>query len=145
MKLEEIEKEWAIDCEINKNDLTGEALKIPKLHAKWHKYLNAEKQTLYKLRQNLTQLEHILERYYSRTLLPGEMVKYGLKELPDVRLPKPEMAKAISSHTSMVELKLMIGTQSDKVDFITDIIKSIHGRGYLIRDAIEWCKYQAGN
>lgn len=144
MKFEEYESEWARDCSIDKLHLDSESVKIPSLHAKWWKHLNAEKKTLRELSERYRAMENVLEGFYSRTLSVEEMTKYGFSELPDKKVLKPEMAKTIACHPKMVELKIRIGLQQDKVDYLQDIIKAIHTRSFAIRDAIEFIKYQNG-
>lgn len=144
MTFEEYEAEWAKDCELNQQELTREALRIPNLHSKWTAYLNRERRMLHTHRKEVQELEYALEGYFSRTLTMQEMEKYGFGELPDKKTLKPDMSRAIGSHPKMMDRKLRLGQQQDKVDYLVDIIRAIHGRGFLIRDAIEWAKFQAG-
>lgn len=145
MKFEEHESEWAADCAIDNNNLHREALKIPQLHAKWTKRLNDERRSLHAYKLKMQELENVLEGYYSRTLTMQEMEKFGMPELPDKKVLKPDMARTISSDKKMIEMKLRVGQQSDKVDYLADIVKAVHGRAFIIRDAIEWNKFQAGS
>lgn len=145
MKFEEIESEWVSDCAIDRLRLDSEALKIPSLHAKWWRHLNDERKILRELVERSRAMENILDGFYSRTLSIKEMEKYGFAELPDKKVLKPDMARTIASHPKMVELKIRIGLQQDKVEYLSDIIKAIHTRSFAIRDAIEFMKFQAGN
>lgn len=145
MKFEDIENEWVEDCKMDRLHLDSEALKIPSLHSKWWRYMNAERKVLRELVERSRSMENILDGFYSRTLSIGEMEKYGFSELPDKKVLKPDMARTIASHPKMVELKIRIGLQQDKVEYLSDIIKAIHTRSFAIRDAIEFLKFHAGN
>jgi hypothetical protein len=44
----------------------------------------------------------------------------------------------------IIELSLKIGMQQEKVDFLADIIKTLHSRGYAIKNAIDFYRFQQG-
>jgi hypothetical protein len=144
MTFEEINKEWAQDSILNQLALDSESLKIPSLHAKWWRIMNEERKALRELSETANAMERVLDDYYSRTISVEEMQKYGFKELPEKKVLKPDMPKVISSHPKMIAIKLRLGTQKDKVEYLMDIIKSIHNRSFAIRDAIEFRKFQNG-
>lgn len=145
MTFDEINEEWSRDCIMNQVALDSEALKIPSLHAKWWRIMNEERKELRNISATAESMEKVLEDYYSRTMSASEMEKYGFRELPEKKVLKPDMAKTISIHPKMVSIKLKVGGQRDKVEYIQDILKSVHGRSFAIRDAIEFRKFQAGN
>ena len=144
MKLEEIEKIWMEDASIDETNLGSEALDIPKLHAKWYKILMEETRILYALSMKKDELELILEGYFSKTLSADELKEFGLPDFPDKKILKPDIPKHIQAQPDMVKLNLKIATQSDKLDFIKDVLKQIHGRSFIIKDAIQWAIFQAG-
>lgn len=145
MKLDDIETEWARDSALNADDLQAEITRTAKLHSKWYTTLNSLRRDLLSLDVDIQKWTNALEGYYSRTLTVEEMTKFGFKELPEKRLLKGDLDKAIANHQKMIELKIRRGLAVDKLKFVEDIIKNIHGRGFLIRDLIEWKKFVAGN
>lgn len=144
MKLEDIEKIWVEDSHISPTDLGGEALKIPKLHSKWYSILLDEKKRLYALSIKKDELEIILEGYYLKTLTDEELKEYNLPPMPDKRILRTDVSKHINTNERMIRINLQIAQQSDKINFITDVLKQIHGRSFIIKDAIQWAIFQAG-
>lgn len=144
MRFEEYESEWTADCVMDPNKLSSEALRIPNLHAKWSRHLNTERRQLHSHRKKVQEYEYALEGFFSRTLTMAEMKKWEFEELPDKKIAKAEMTRAIAADSKMMDYKLALGQQQDKVDYLADIIRAVHGRGFVIRDAIEWTKFQAG-
>lgn len=144
MKLNEIEIAWQQDSTINQTDLGGEALKIPKLHAKYHAILNNEKLVLMKYKHDLDKLQLLLEEYFSKTLTTKELADYGLPPYTEKRILKTDIQKYIDTWPDIVAQKLKIGTQHEKIEYLKDILKMIHGRSFQLRDAIEWFKFTNG-
>lgn len=144
MLLEEIEKEWSEDATINPLKLAEESLRIPKLHAKYSTILNREKIIIGILKTNLDKKEYILEQYYKRTLTIDELNEYKLPLVQDKKIANPEIPKTIAADKDIIELKNRIGAQSVKIEFLDSIMKSIHTRNWVIKDAIDWRKFEHG-
>lgn len=90
MILEDIEKEWASDSIISPLKLDEESLKIPRLHAKYHKILTEEKIRLIKIQEKLQELEYIYEQFYAKTLTIEELQQYNLPTILDKKYIKQE-------------------------------------------------------
>ncbi len=144
MLLEDIEKEWANDTVINPLKLADESMKIPKLHAKYSTYLNIEKIVAIKLKSLLEEKEYILEQYYKKTLTIDELNEYKLPLTQDKKVAVPEIPKVIANTKEIVDIKNRLGTQNIKIEFLESIMKSIHTRNWVIKDAIEWRKFENG-
>lgn len=144
MKLEEIEKIWLDDSVIDETDLGRAALDIPKLHAKWYAILMREKQLLYGLSIKKDELELLLEAYYGKTLTQEELDQFDLPEYSDKKILRPDIPKHIASNEKMIKINLQIASQTDKIEFVKDVLKQIHGRSFIIKDAIQWVLFQAG-
>lgn len=144
MLLEDIEKEWASDTEINPLKLDSESLKIPKLHSKYYKLLVHEKMVLIKLKTKLEEKEYILEQFYNKTLTIEELNEYNLPLIQDKKVLRQDIPTAISNRPDVIELKTKLGIQNIKIEFLESILKSIQSRNWNIRDAIEWRKFESG-
>jgi hypothetical protein len=145
MLLEDIEKEWAADTIINPLKLTDESIKIPKLHAKYSTFINKERMVFIKLKSTLEEKEYILEQYYKKTLTIDELNQYKLPLVQDKKVSVPEIPKVIANTKEVVDLKNRMGAQNIKIEFLESIIKSIHTRNWVIKDAIEWRKFESGS
>jgi len=145
VKIEDIEKMWMEDAEINASDLSTEALRIPKLHSKWYSCLLNEKRIFHSLLIRKDEQSMILEAYFLKTLTTEELVLAELPPYSDKKILRTDVQKHIDMWPAMVQLNLKIAMQSDKIEFIKDILKTIHGRSFIIRDSIEFSKFQAGS
>jgi len=145
MLLEEIEKEWAEDVNINPLKLDAESLRIPKLHSKYYKMLVHEKMVLIKLKNKLEEKEYILEQFYNKTLTVEELNQHNLPLIQDKKILRQDIPSVISNRPDVIELKTKLGVQHIKIEFLESILKSIQGRNWNIRDAIEWRKFENGN
>jgi len=145
MLLEEIEKEWAEDVIINPLKLDSESLRIPKLHLKYYKMLVHEKMVLIKLKTKLEENEYILEQFYNKTLTVEELNQHKLPLIQDKKILRQDIPTVISNRPDVIELKTKLGVQNIKIEFLESILKSIQGRKWNIRDAIEWRKFENGN
>lgn len=145
MKLSDIEIEWVNDSVIKPENLGGEALKIPRLHSKYYGFLLNEKRLMHGLCYKKDELTLTLENYFAKTLTVEELVEFKLPPYSDKRVLKPDYPKYIQMFPTMVELNLKIATQSDKIEFLKDILKNIHGRSFIIKDAIEFQKFESGS
>lgn len=145
MLLEEIEKEWAEDVIINPLKLDSESLRIPKLHSKYYKMLVHEKMVLIKLKTKLEEKEYILEQFYNKTLTVEELNQHKLPLIQDKKILRQDIPTVISNRPDVIELKTKLGVQNIKIEFLESILKSIQGRNWNIRDAIEWRKFENGN
>lgn len=145
MLLEEIEKEWSEDVIINPLKLDAESLRIPKLHSKYYKMLVHEKMVLIKLKNKLEEKEYILEQFYNKTLTVEELNQHNLPLIQDKKILRQDIPTVISNRPDIIELKTKLGVQHIKIEFLESILKSIQGRNWNIRDAIEWRKFENGN
>ncbi len=145
MTLEEIEKAWMEDVEINQVKLQDESLKIPKLHSKYYNILTREKIVLYKNKQALEEKEYIFEQFFLKTLTQEEIIQYGLVEYSSKKYMKSDVHKAINTIPEIKKLKEKVGLQNIKIDFLESIIKQINNRNWLIRDVIEIRKFENGS
>lgn len=144
MKFEDIEKEWAIDSEIDRSDLGKAALDISSLHSKYFKILHAEKRNLYLLVEKKAELEHNLESWFLKTMTAEERLAANLPDFLDKKVLKSDVDRHIARYPDIVQLNLKIGIQTDKIEFLKDIIKSIHNRSFIIKDAISWLMFTQG-
>jgi hypothetical protein len=145
MKIEDIESEWSKDAKISETNLGGEALKIPRLHSKWYSMMLNEKKILYSISIRKEELAIILEAYFAKTLTMEELKQHDLPPSSDKKILRQDIPKHIANYPAMVTLNLKIALQSDKIEFMKDILKHIHGRSFIIKDAIAWAQFSNGS
>jgi len=144
MMLEDIEKEWAKDVVLDPLRLDRESLNIPKLHSKYWNILVNEKLVMLKLKNKLENREYILEQFFNKTLTTEELQEHKLPIVQDKKVMKTDIPKAIANTPDIIDTKTKIGVQHVKIDFIDSILKQVQNRNWVIRDAIEWRKFENG-
>lgn len=143
MKFEDIFEEWKKDSEIDKTDLGNESLKIPRLHHKYYMMLVSEKASLKKLDAQMKQLRLSKYEFYSQGHTE-ETKKLGWELPPRGIILKADIPMYIESDKDIIDLSLKIGMQGEKVEFLESIIKSLHNRNFLIKNAIDFVKFTMG-
>ena len=136
MHLDTIEKMWAADAPISPADLTNESLRVPVLHNKYYKLLGAERIKLLELQQEYDALELEKRQFY----LYGSdeySRKKGWQERPQGRVLKAELPPVLAADSDLGIQKLRIAIQSEKVQYLEEIVKQINNRSYHINNAIK--------
>lgn len=145
MKTQDIVTQWEKDCQIDPTDLTTAAISTPKLHAKYFRLFLEEKDELIQLSGALKLLK--LEKFEFYTQGPTEDVvaNWRVKSLPDSGIIlKADVARYLEADLDIINLELRYNRQLEKVKFIESIIASLKERGYAIRNALDYMKFQMG-
>jgi hypothetical protein len=143
MTRDEILDEWTKDGIIDPAHLDTESLNIPRLHAKYIRFLSNEKMTLRAYEAELKKLS--LEKY--EWLLHGDTVeskKLGWELPPSGRIMRVEVDRYLSADEDINKLTFKLENQRQKVYILEDILKVIHGRNFLIKNAISFQIFQNG-
>ena len=69
-------------------------------------------------------------------------VEDQLAKDPPVR---QEVEQYLTSDADLSPVAAKLEVQELKLKFIEDVIKSINGRGYLIKSAVEWLRFSQGS
>jgi folate-dependent tRNA-U54 methylase TrmFO/GidA len=143
MKIDDIFAEWEKDSEIDRNDLSEESLKIPKLHGKYYKFYVEAKMKLIQLKEDKKQL--ILDKHdYYRGIMPTEeLVKRGWEPWR-LSILKAELPMYLDADQDIIDLNLKIAVNQEKVDLIESLIKNLSMRGFQIKSAIDFMKFREG-
>lgn len=143
MKISEIHDKWDIDCDIDLDDLAEESRKIPKLHAKYYRLYTAEHAFLRKMRAKLADLTSLKKAYYQGILPKSQLDELGWEPFQQ-RILKSDIPSVLEGDSDLISAKLIIGEQEEKVEFIESIIKSLNGRGFLLKTAMDFQKFKTG-
>lgn len=143
MKLEEIHQLWADDSDINKMELGDESLKLPKLHSKYLNIMTTERMLLKRLEEDRKELVKLKHDYY-RGILPEEDLRENGWTPFQLSVLKSDIPMHLDADQDIIKINLKIAMQQEKVDVLESIIRAITNRGYLIKNAIEWHKFQVG-
>ena len=143
MKFEDIFDEWKKDCDIDRTDLAVESLKIPKLHHKYYMWYIAEKNALRKLELQMKELKLAKNEFYGQGHTEETREKGWTLPARGMIL-KTDIPMYLEADKDIIEHSLKIGMQQEKVEFLESIIKSLQTRGYLIKNAIDFMRFQMG-
>ena len=143
MTRDEILDEWNQDGLIDPAHLDKESLNIPRLHAKYLRYLSNEKMALKVCDGELKKLSLLKSEF----LLHGDTLeskKLGWELPPQGRVMRTEVERYLSADEDLLKLSLKLENQRQKVYILEDILKVIHSRNFLIKNAISFQIFQSG-
>ena len=143
MKIDEILDLWKIDAQIDKTEISDEALEIAKLHHKYFQILVKERLQLKKQESDMKKLK--LEKYEFFTQGPNEETQEKGWKLPAKGLIlKSDIPMYMEADSDIVDLSLRIGLQQEKVTLLESIISMISYRNNTLKVAVEWQKFVNG-
>lgn len=143
MKIEDIEKLWEEDCEIDSVDLAGEALNIPKLHNKYLKIYNNVRLRILNLKDKHTDLLKVKNQYYSGKLSKEELDEYGWEPF-QYKVLRNDLKTYTDSDPDLRKIRTRIEYFEIVLDYLKSIIEQINKRNFSISSAIQWKKFTSG-
>jgi len=143
MKLDDIMEMWSEDCNVNRLELGEESLKLPKLHSKYLRIFTEERLLNRRLEGERKELILLKHDYY-RGIMPEDDLRANGWEPFRLNVLKSDIPMYIEADQDIIKLNLRIAMQQEKVDALESIIRSINNRGFLIKNAIEFAKFQVG-
>lgn len=143
MKLEDIQLSWKQDSQIDRTELGEESLRIPQLHSKYFNLYSQERLALKKMQAEYKQLYKRKFELYTGTISEEELIEWGWEPFP-LKILKADMGVYLEADEDLNKADLKMEMQKEKIDFLDSIIKSLTNRGFQIKNAIEWTKFQMG-
>ena len=141
MTLEELQKEAREDLVIlNQERLDQESYKNQNIKPKWLEYRTKYDQLLIMSRANHQKMYREKWEYYGGK---SDAKVYVAKPF-DLRVLKTDLQMYINSDEEILSLQGKISYYESIIKYIDGIIKSIDNRGWDIRNATEWKKFEAG-
>jgi hypothetical protein len=143
MTLEDIMNQWDIDCEINKDDISNESLNVPKLHNKYLRIHITEIAALKKYKIEYDKIMNFKWKYYNGLLTKEELIEYEIKPF-QLKILKQDLPIYLNADEDLINTKLKMELQEEKVKFLENILKSIISRNFHIKNYIENQKFENG-
>ena len=141
MNLDELKKEAYKDLPItNQEHLDQEAYKNQEIKAKWLDYKSRFELLLTKNKGDYQKLYREKWEYYGGK---ADAKIYATKPF-DLKVLKTDLAVYITSDEEIINAENKVGYLETIVDYIKGVIKSVDNRGWDIKNAIEWKKFEAG-
>lgn len=143
MKFNDIRNMVLKDMQIDDSMLDIESLKIPQLHNKYLNIFHDERLILRKLQVERREMTRDKWEFYSGKMSEDELKLRGWEPF-QLKVLKQDLDRYIHSDKDVVVIEDKITLQEEKVDYLASTIKSINGRGWEIKNAIEWRKFTNG-
>ena len=143
MNLDEIQAQWEQDSDIDRTELGAESLRIGKLHSKYFKFFSTERMRLKQMEQQYRQLYKTRYDYYMGILDIDTLRENGWEPNP-LKILKTDIPMHLDADRILQDQQLRVDLQREKVDLLESIIKHLPNRGFNIKSAIEWAKFQHG-
>lgn len=141
MTLEELQKEWEKDSEIDDEMIDMESLKTHKLHSKYLNLLSNEKVAYLKYDAALNKLEDILDRYYGGSLDGKDINRPPFKLKADTKSSREKLIKA---DDQFQKLNFQKSLCLEKILFLKEVLISINQRGYSLTNTTNYRKFISG-
>ena len=144
MTLDEMREQWSIDCQLNEENLSGEALKIPLLHSKYLDELINYKLKQTKVQMDIAKLRALKGRYFRGELTSEELREHGWEQW-QYRTLKADIDGLLEADPDLQLLITRDQFLKTVIYFLESCMTEIKNRNFAIKSAIDWIKWRAGN
>ena len=140
MTLDELKLQVQRDLKVDNEHLDTESLKNQEIKATYLDYKSRYELLLYKAKGDYKRMYREKWEYYGGK---ADAKIYATKPF-DLKVLKTDLAVYISADEEMINAENKVGYLETVVDYIKGVIKSVDNRGWDIKNAIEWRKFEAG-
>ena len=140
MNLDELKLQVSQDLKVDDEHLDTESLKNQEIKAKYLDHKSKFELLLFKAKGDYKRLYREKWEYYGGK---ADAKIYASKPF-DLKVLKTDLGVYISADEEIIDAENKIGYLETVVDYIKGVIKSIDNRGWDIKNAIVWKKFEAG-
>jgi len=140
MNLDELKLQVSQDLRVDDEHLDTESLKNQEIKAKYLEHKSKFELLLFKAKGDYKRLYREKWEYYGGK---SDAKIYATKPF-DLKVLKTDLAIYISADEEIIDAENKIGYLETVIDYIKGVIKSVDNRGWDIKNAIEWKKFEAG-
>jgi len=140
LKLEDIMNEAEKYLQIDETNLAKESLETPKMYGRLLRIRTNESMLLQRYRFQLKKLYQDKRDYY---LGRADPEVYKAKPF-DLKILKSEVDSYIEADDEIRDLTLKIEIQTEKLNYLDNVLKQVANRGFMIRNALEFQKMMNG-
>ena len=140
MNLDELKLQVQRDLKVDDEHLDTESLKNQEIKATYLDHKTRYELLLYRAKGDYKRLYREKWEYYGGK---ADAKIYASKPF-DLKVLKTDLAVYITSDEEVINAENKIGYLETVVDYIKGVIKSVDNRGWDIKNAIEWRKFEAG-
>jgi hypothetical protein len=143
MNINDIYELWEIDSHFERDELTEETLKIPKLHSKYLRILSEERLRLKTFESSYKKLFRLKHEYYRGDLDGDTLKQMGWSQNP-LKILRQDLDMYIQQDEDIIDMSNKVTLQKEKISLVESIMQQISNRGYQIKSIIDWEKFKAG-
>ena len=140
MNLDELKLEVYNDLKVNNEHLDTESLKNQEIKAKYLDHKSRYELLLFRAKGDYKRMYREKWEYYGGK---ADAKIYASKPF-DLKVLKTDLAVYITSDEEIINAENKVGYLETVVDYIKGVIKSVDNRGWDIKSAIDWKKFEAG-
>jgi len=140
MNLDELKLQVEKDLKVDDEHLDTESLKNQEIKAKYLDHKSKFELLLFKAKGDYKRLYREKWEYYGGK---ADAKVYVSKPF-DIKVLKTDLSVYITSDEDIINAENKIGYLETVVDYTKGVIKSVDNRGWDIKNAIEWKKFEAG-
>ena len=140
MTLDELKLQVQRDLKVDNEHLDTESLKNQEIKATYLDHKTRYELLLFKAKGDYKRLYREKWEYYGGK---ADAKIYATKPF-DLKVLKTDLAVYITSDEDIINAENKVGYLETIVDYIKGVIKSVDNRGWDIKNAIEWKKFEAG-
>ena len=140
MTLDELKIQVQNDLKVDNEHLDTESLKNQEIKAKYLDHKSRYELLLFKAKGDYKRLYREKWEYDGGK---SDAKIYATKPF-DLKVLKTDLSVYISSDEEIIDAENKVGYLETVVDYIKGVIKSVDNRGWDIKNAIEWKKFEAG-
>lgn len=143
--IEELLSEWDEDSTMDDNHISDESIRVPKLHAKYIRYLMQAKLKITKYNNDFNVLKKTKFRYYRGELSRDELSVLNWEQWQGVKPMKNEMDQFLDGDTDLNNMKVKIEYLQTMCYLLESILGQIKARDWQLKTVLEHKKFLAGN
>ena len=143
MTIDELIEMWKVDSKVDDLNVDLEGAGVPKLHSKYIQLLSEARRGLTDLQFRKRVLFRNLREYYLGTA--SQELLAEMKRTPFLhRVLKNEVMTYIDSDEEYFTLEYKIAARQERVDVLSEIMKSINSRNYSLTIIKDWKRLMLG-
>ena len=140
MTLDELQAQTAQDLKVNDEHLDTESLKNQEIKSKYLNHKSKFELLLWKAKGDYKRLYRDKWEYYGGK---ADAKVYVTKPF-DLKVLKSDLSIYIESDEEIIQSEHKVAYLETVVKYIDGVLKSINSRGWDIKNAIDWKKFEAG-
>lgn len=143
IRLEELLEQWTQDAIIDESNIKQEITNIPKLHAKYIRFLNEHKLASFKAKFDYDKMKNVRSEYYLGQLDQETLESYGWEQF-DLHVKKAGVEKYINSDEILIKLLQKKIYHDQIISTCESILNELKSRTWQMKTMVDYERYLNG-